>query len=198
MVPAAGVTGGTRQVSARLLHRHLAHAPDVSFLGNKRVQMVAVCDVNRKRREHCAKKASEAQGGLEVTPYLDHTELLARGDLHGVLIATPEHWHAIQAEDAIAAGIDVYVEKPMTQGLEEALRLRKVVAANDRILQVGTQFMMLPKYQAARKLIAEEAIGTPTLMQTSYCRNSKDGEWNYYAIDPDLQPGADLDWLLKR
>jgi predicted dehydrogenase len=173
---------------------HLAALCGYKAAGAENVEVVAVCDVNRKRREHCARKASEAQGGVKVDPYLDHTELLARGDLHGVLIASPEHWHAAQAEDAIAAGIDVYVEKPMTQELEEAMRLRQVVAANDRILQVGTQFMMLPKYQAARKLIAEGAIGVPTLLQTSYCRNSKNGEWNYYAIDEDLKPGPDLDW----
>ena len=173
---------------------HLAAFCGFKGAGKENVEVVAVCDVNRSRREFCAQKASEMQGGIEVEPFLYHEELLERGDLHGVLIATPEHWHARMAEDAIAAGKDVYVEKPMTQSLGEALRLRKVVQANDRILQVGTQFMMLPKYEAARKLIKEGAIGTPTLIQTSYCRNSKTGEWNYYAIDPALEPGPNLDW----
>jgi predicted dehydrogenase len=181
--------------SERRIGGHLASLCGYKSEGKENVEVVAVCDVNRKRREFCAEQASALQGGLKVEPYLQHEDLLARGDLHGVLIATPEHWHARQSEDAIAAGIDVYVEKPMTQELGEALRLRKVVQSNDRILQVGTQFMMWPKYQAARKLIKAGAIGTPTLLQTSYCRNSKDlGEWNYYAIDPLLEPGIDLDW----
>jgi predicted dehydrogenase len=54
--------------------------------------------------------------------------------------------------------------------------------------------MMLPKWQAARQLIAEGAIGKPTSSQTSYCRNSKEGEWLYYEIDPSWTPGVNLDW----
>jgi predicted dehydrogenase len=184
-----GILDDKRQIAG-----HLATFCGFKAGGKENVEVVAVCDVNRARRQFCAEQASALQGGIKVEPYLDHEDVLERGDLHGVLIATPEHWHARQAEDAIAAGIDVYVEKPMTQTLSEALRLRKVVQANDRILQVGTQFMMLPKYQAARKLISEGAIGTPTLIQTSYCRNSKTGEWNYYDIDPALEPGPNLDW----
>ncbi len=161
--------------------------------GREKLDVIATCDVNKKRREFTAAQAGEQQG-IAVEPYADYRKLLEREDLHGVLIATPEHWHAKMAEDAIAAGKDVYVEKPMTLRLEEALRLRKVAQQNDAIVQVGTQFMMLPKYAAARDLIAAGAIGPPTLAQTSYCRNSRIGEWNYYEIDPELRPGPDLDW----
>jgi predicted dehydrogenase len=97
------------------------------------------------------------------------------------------------AEDAIAAGLDVYLEKPMTLRLEDALRLKKVVDKNDRRLQVGTQYMLWPKFHEARKLVASGAIGKPTLSQTSYCRNSKDGEW-LYGIDEQVKPGEMLDW----
>jgi predicted dehydrogenase len=62
------------------------------------------------------------------------------------------------------------------------------------IFQVGTQMMMLPKYIAAMKAVEEGRIGTPTMSQTSYCRNSYDGEWLYYAIDPEWEPGVNLDW----
>src|SRR5690606_21066827 len=111
------------------------------------------------------------------------------------LIASPEHWHARMVEDAIAAGKDVYVEKPMTLRLPEALRLREVVRANpDAVVVVGTQYTTYPGYQEAQRLIAEGAIGKPVWSQTSYCRNSKDGEWLYYEIDPERKPGVNLDW----
>jgi predicted dehydrogenase len=61
------------------------------------------------------------------------------------------------------------------------------------IVQVGTQYMMRPKYTAARKLIEDGVIGKPTFSQTSYCRNSKDGEW-LYGMDPAWVPGEALDW----
>ena len=61
-------------------------------------------------------------------------------------------------------------------------------------VQVGTQYMTYPRYVAAQKLIADGGIGHPTFSQTSYCRNSRDGEWLYYGIDPDIVPGPALDW----
>jgi predicted dehydrogenase len=82
----------------------------------------------------------------------------------------------------------------MTYDLDDAVRLNDVVLANDQILQVGTQKIMIPKYGEARKQIAAGAVGKPVWSQTSYCRNSPDGEWNYYAIDERVIPGQTLDW----
>jgi predicted dehydrogenase len=99
------------------------------------------------------------------------------------------------AEDAILAGKDVYIEKPMTLRLKDALRLRRVVEENPTAIAiVGTQYVMSPSTVDAKKLIAEGAIGKPVWSQTSYCRNSRDGEWLYYGIDPAWQPGVNLDW----
>jgi predicted dehydrogenase len=131
----------------------------------------------------------------DVKMYTDYRQLLADRSIHGVLIATPEHWHQKVAEDAIAAGKAVYVEKPMTYNLKDALRLRKIVDAHpNAVLLVGTQYVMYPAYHEAAKLIADGTIGKPTFSQTSYCRNSKEGEWLYYEINPEWQPGVNLDW----
>jgi len=82
----------------------------------------------------------------------------------------------------------------MTLKLEDALWLNELMKKNPHMrLQVGTQYMMWEKYKAAKMLIAEGKIGKPTFSQTSYCRNSKDGEW-LYGIDPTVQPGEMLDW----
>ena len=174
-----------------------AHAEALTRLnteGRTKVRVDALCDVCGPRLDAAKKKVDAAQGS-DTPTYGDHLELLKRPDLHGVLIASPEHWHAQMAEDAIEAGKDVYLEKPMTLNLKDALRLQKVVRDNpDAILIVGTQFVMTPSYRAARDLIAKGAIGKPVWSQTSYCRNSKDGEWNYYEIDPAWKPGVNVDW----
>lgn len=164
--------------------------------GRANVEIVALADVCDPRVENAKKKIQQKQSkSVELTTYRDYHDVLKRDDINAVLIAAPEHWHAQLAIDAITAGKDVYCEKPMTLRLEQAMDVRKVVLAHpDRIFQVGTQKMMLPKYAAARKAIKDGKIGKPVWSQTSYCRNSKDGEWLYYAIDPAWKPGVNLDW----
>lgn len=162
--------------------------------GQADVQVVGVADVCQSRLD-AAHEACASIQGIDVQRTMDYRELLARDDVHGAIIASPEHWHAQHAIDALHAGKDVYCEKPMTLDLPQAMELRRVVLNHpERIFQVGTQMMMLPKYQAARQAIKDGKIGTPVWSQTSYCRNSEDGEWNYYAIDPNWQPGVNLDW----
>lgn len=160
--------------------------------GKAKVQVVAVSDVAAPYLQRGVELCSKEQG-IDVAGHRDYRELLARPDLHGVLIATPEHWHSRMAIDALQAGLDVYVEKPMTLRLEEALELREAVHAHRQVFQVGTQFLQHAKYHKAKELIAAGAIGAPTYSQTSYCRNSKDGEW-LYAVDPAVVPGDVLDW----
>jgi len=160
--------------------------------GRENVQVIAISDVAKPKLEGWVSRAAEVQR-LEVDGYRDYRELLARKDIQGVLIASPEHQHAAMALAAIAAGKDVYCEKPFTFSIEEALAVRKSVEASDLVFQVGTQHTMIPKYVEARKLIAAGAIGKPTLTQTSYCRNSEKGEW-LYDIDPKIAPGEMLDW----
>ena len=157
------------------------------------VQIVAVSDLAIPRMNDTGSACATKQG-IQVDQYQYYKDLLARDDIHGVLCACPEHWHAQVAIDAIMAGKDVYLEKPMTYDLDDAVRLKDVVDANEQILQVGTQKIMIPKYAVARQQFAEGAIGKPVWSQTSYCRNSPDGEWNYYRIDERVIPGETLDW----
>lgn len=193
--------GGPGQGSMGMNHCH-----SIASLikdGKDKVEIAALCDVNKFNMEYVVKHLPEWGQAAVPATYSNYKELLAREDLHGVLIATPEHWHAQMGVDAILAGKDVYLEKPMTLTLDEALALREVVLANpDMRLQVGTQMTNLPKYHEAKKVIAAGTIGVPTFSQTSYCRNSPKGEWNYYALKPDQKefpgaewkPGENVDW----
>lgn len=171
---------------------HCERLIQTTATGAENVQVVAISDVAKPKLEGWVARAKEVQK-LEVAGYRDYRELLARKDIHGVLIATPEHQHAVNSLDAIAAGKDVYCEKPMTFTREEAFAVMAAVEQSDLIYQVGTQFTTHAKYHEAKKLIQAGAIGKPTLTQTSYCRNSVKGEW-LYEIDPRLRPGEMLDW----
>jgi len=96
------------------------------------VQIAAISDIYDKRRNGALESAGlEAKHG-----FVDYRELLQRTDIDAVWIATPDHWHATMALDALAAGKDVYLEKPMTYTIEEARRIAEVVERTGRVLQV--------------------------------------------------------------
>lgn len=172
---------------------HLQRFCALAKEGHENVSVVAIADCAAPYLARGVEFASKEQG-IEVAGYADYRDMLKRDDLHGVLVATPEHWHAQMSIDASMAGLDVYCEKPMTFDIDQALAMRATALANPQnILQVGTQFLQHRKYWKARELIASGAIGKPTFSQTSYCRNSRDGEW-LYGIDEQIVPGKTLDW----
>ena len=147
--------------------------------------IVAVCDVYEARKQ----RAKDATGG-EV--YHDYRKLLERPEIDAVVIATPDHWHARMAIDAMEAGKDVYLEKPMTYTWQEAKEVAAVTARTKRVLQVGAQSCSGDQWWQARKLIQDGAIGKVLWTSSSLSRNSTRGEWNY-AIDDGASPD-NLDW----
>jgi predicted dehydrogenase len=154
----------------------------------KDIQVVAVSDIYAKRKE---KARTAAKLALKDVHH-DYRELLARDDVDAVFVATPDHWHAQIALDALAAGKDVYLQKPMTYTIEEARAVRDAAARYNRILQVGSQGLSDPRHHKARELIAEGEIGELLWAQTTASRNSILGEWNYH-VDDDATP-ENLDW----
>jgi predicted dehydrogenase len=153
-------------------------------------KLVAVCDVwERRKRENAEKHKCDG--------YLDFHEVIARPDVDAVVIATPDHWHAKIALEALDAGKDVYLEKPMTHTIEEAKQLAATVRETKRVLQVGSQTTTADQWWKAKKAIADGMIGQMLMSQGSYHRNSVEGEWNW-EIDPKAGPngkGEDyIDW----
>lgn len=176
---------------------HCAAFGDITNNQREAAHIVALADPWKANLENAAKVVAEKQPNVKCETYADYRKMLERKDIQGVLIASPEHWHHQHAIDAINAGKDVYTEKPMTLRLENALALLKATNAHpERIVQVGTQMMQLPKWHEAKKLVKEGVIGTPTICQTGYCRNSKTGEWNYYHVDPNWKEDVDVDWKM--
>jgi predicted dehydrogenase len=146
---------------------------------------VAVCDIYEPRKER-AKELSKGD------VYHDYRKLLERPDIDAVVIASPDHWHARQAIDAMGAGKDVYLEKPMTYTWKEAKQVAETVKRTGRVLQVGAQSCSDDRFWKANQLIEQGAIGKVLWTSGGYCRNSVGGEWNY-KIDEDASP-ANLDW----
>jgi len=116
------------------------HIP--SLLKMNDVQLAAVCEVDRTRREH-AKGRVDKQYGVEAAQGCaatdDFREVLARPDIDAVCIAAPDHWHAIPAIEACKAGKDVYCEKPLTLSILEAQRCIEAVNKHQRVFQTGSQ-----------------------------------------------------------
>ncbi len=101
------------------------------------IQYLAVCDVDGRHRARAASMLK--QHGMDVQQYKDFRELLDRKDIDAVLIATPDHWHALVALDAIKKGKDVYGEKPLTLTINEGKVLVKAVREKETVFQVGSQ-----------------------------------------------------------
>ena len=114
-----------------------------TLLGFGDVQAVAVCDVDTTRREHARRRVQEAYAKEEGTKGCaavnDFREILARKDIDAVVIATPDHWHAIPIVEACKAKKDVYCEKPLTLTLAEAKRCIDAVRKHERVFQTGSQ-----------------------------------------------------------
>lgn len=129
-------------------------------------RVVAVCDVDRHRMEDAqwlAEKIYAAeldQGSYKgCDTYADFRELLARADIDGVQIVTPDHWHAAHAIAAANAGKDIYLEKPLTYSIAEGQKLVKAVRQNKRILQVGSQQRSSTYFLMACELVRNKRIG---------------------------------------
>jgi len=153
-----------------------------------RVEPVAVCDVYGPRVRAAAERT-----GAKI--YRNYRELLQDPRVDVVCIATPDRHHAPQAIDAVRAGKDVYVEKPLTHWLQFDLarQLAEEAEKHKRIVQVGTQYMADPAYAEAHDLVQQGAIGKVVHVQAGYFRRGDWGE-RMTVPDPDAKPGPDLDW----
>ena len=128
------------------------------FQKDRALKVGAICDVYEPNLERAASAASKAQGS-PAKMYRNYKELLADKDIHAVLIATPEHWHAQMVLDALAAGKDVYVEKPLCHTPEEGAKLVEAERRTKQIVQVGMQRRSYDVYLEGAKLVANGALG---------------------------------------
>ncbi len=147
-------------------------------------EMIAVCDVYEPRRLEAAAIPKPA-----AEQFTDYRALLDRKDVDAVVIGSPDHWHMKMVMDAVRAGKDVYLEKPITHSLEEGPQIIRAVQESKRVVQTGTQQRSWEHYKLGREIIASGKLGKITLTHAFWYQN--------YATPRRRRPEVDqskLDW----
>lgn len=135
------------------------------FQRDPALRLTAICDVFEPNLERGISTASKVPGNHPKL-YRNYKELLADKDVHAVLIATPEHWHAQMVLDALAAGKDVYVEKPLCQTPEEGAQLVEAEKKSKNIIQVGMQRRSYDLYLEGRDVVKSGKLGAVRMVRS--------------------------------
>lgn len=142
---------------------------------------VALCDVYDVHLNEAKKDSPDAK------TYVDYKDVLDRKDVDAVVIASPDHWHAPMLMDALAAGKDVYAEKPLSKSLEESQKMIQAVRKSKQVVQIGMQRRSAESIMKAKKLVDDGVLGRITLVKPQW-------HWNISKeLDNSPLPG-NLDW----
>ncbi|HUQ95473.1 MAG TPA: Gfo/Idh/MocA family oxidoreductase [Bryobacteraceae bacterium] len=161
---------------------------------NANIEIAAVCDTWRQKREKAAADVKEFTG-KDPFQTAHFAEVLSRKDIDAVVIGTPDHLHCSMLIDAIKAGKDVYVEKPLAMNMRELIRAYDIVKRSDRIVQVGTQMRSYPNSVGAKKAIAAGELGK--ILKVEQVRNGYSPYWISFGGDTfqsQKPTEADVDW----
>lgn len=143
------------------------------FQKDPALQVGAICDVYEPNLEKALSAATKA--GSHPKAYRNYKELLADKDVQAVLIATPEHWHHRMVLDALAAGKDIYVEKPLCQTPEQGVELVEAERNSKSIVQVGMQRRSYDVYLDGRKVVEAGTLGKVRMVRSWWLNNSLGG-----------------------
>ncbi len=158
-----------------------------SFMAQPDVDLVALAETYQPRLDE-----GLALAGNRAKGYRDFRSLLEDKNVQTVIVATPDHWHALMTMLACAAGKDVYVEKPLTLFVKEGRWMLDVARKHKRVVQVGTQNRSGPQFARARQMVREGKLGQMVSVQSNFFRNASPGFGN----PPDQEPPPGLDWDL--
>src|SRR5579862_9376882 len=130
------------------------------------VEMAAVCDVYEPNLQAGLQAASTG-----AKPYGNYKRLLEDSAIGAVIVATPDHWHAQMVIDAVEAGKDVYVEKPMAHKIDDGFRVIEAVRRTKRVVQVGMQRRSFDLFQEGKELM--DRVGEVRLVNAWWVNNQK-------------------------
>jgi predicted dehydrogenase len=160
--------------------------------GHKEIQIVAICDVDKMSRDEAHAKVVESHKArnkpTDIALYNDFREVLARKDIDAVLIATPDHWHAIPVIEACKAGKDIYCEKPMSLTVAEAWQMHDAVRKHNVVFQTGSQQRSDARFRHACQLVRNGYIGE---LKTVHANVGGPSKW---CDLPEEPVPAGLDW----
>jgi len=155
------------------------------------VEVVSLCDVDKKMLAAAAAMIANRQASKKAPRiYADYREMLKEKDVEIVLIATPDHWHALPMIAAVEAGADVYVQKPLSVDVTEGQAMLAAARKHQRVVQVGTQRRSTPHLVEARdQIIREGKLGKVGLVEVYCYYHMRNG-----SNPPDTNPPEYLDW----
>jgi predicted dehydrogenase len=155
------------------------------FLAQPDVSAVSICDVHPPHLEKAA-----AMSKTPVSKHGDFRRVLEDGHIDAVIVATPDHWHALQTIMACEAGKDVYVEKPLSLRIAEGRRMVNAARKHGRVVQTGSQQRSGAHYARAVELVRAGRIGTVSHVSAGFVRNAMPG----YLAERISRPPEGLDW----
>ena len=154
------------------------------------VEVVSLCDVDRRMLNEAADQVAERQASHNrPRTFTDYREMLKEKGLDIVIVATPDHWHALPMIAAVEAGADVYCQKPISVDVVEGQAMLAAARKHKRVVQIGTQRRSTPHLVEARQIVQEGKLGKIALVET-YC---------YYHMratgrPASMRPPETLDW----
>jgi len=161
----------------------------LQFSKETNLEVAAVCDTWRQQREKAAAAVKEASG-KEPRMFVHYQDVLALKPIDAVLISTPDHQHCAMLRDAVRAGKDAYIEKPLAMNMKELIEAVDAVRESQRVVQVGTQVRSFPSSVAARAFVASGGLGR--LFKVEQSRNGHRPYWHRYGERPIQE--SDVDW----
>lgn len=187
-----GIVGYSDRCRGALIPAFLKYSKEMNF------EFVAVSDIWSRRREAGVADV-EKRAGKKPEMARNNEELYARKDVDAVIIATADFQHALHGVEAVRAGRDAYVEKPMANRMDDARAIRAAVKETGKIVQIGTQRRSTPVYQKAYEYIKSGKFGDIIAVEMTWNVNQP-GRWRRPATVKELRE-ADTDWkryLLNR
>ena len=163
------------------------------FMSNPEVQVVAICDVRKARREAIKQMADKHHGSSDCAMYRDMHEMLARPDIDVILTATGDRWHALASILACKAGKDVYSEKPCSTTIAQSQALADTFRHYGRIYQAGTQRRSIGNFIFAARLVAEGKLGKLHTVHANTLNPATSHQW---LPEEPLPPKDECDWDL--
>src|SRR5277367_1344222 len=157
------------------------------FQKDPSVRVGAICDVYEPNLENALSLASKDH----PKAYRNYKQLLDDKSVQAVLIATPEHWHHRMVLDALAAGKDIYIEKPLCQTPEQGVELVDAEKKSKSIVQVGMQRRSYDLYLDARKIVAAGTLGNVRMVRSWWLNNATNNSVN---SGPPKKLDGPLDW----
>ena len=164
-----------------------------SFLALPECQVVAACDVDKKHLDTLVNKVNGHYKDTGCKAYHDYRELLARRDIDAVMLAVPDHWHALAAVEAARQKKDIYGEKPLARTIAEQQAIVRAVQANHRIWQTGSWQRSVATFHKAAEIVRNGLIGKVTHVEVGL----PDGQGGRPQDPADMMPStppAQLDY----